>query len=144
MVSTTNKEGILIDLTPSASIVNSIYCTILLVGLLVSTCYWDLTPASLSLSTASTNSTSFSTYASNERISRCWCDLNGGHLLRPLSFDNSSSYGSHRHANVNSTANGYTNLQRTAADTFTSWLAEIVQSISKGFTETTLGFKLEL
>lgn len=61
VASTTGRHSQLV-----VSLLNSIYCSILLVALLAATCHWDLNPSNL---------------FSSERISACWCDFNSGHLL---------------------------------------------------------------
>lgn len=82
-----------------------VYCTILLIALFSATCHWDLTPYSIiqryllgapsssSTSPASdlahdvSNFTAAAFAPAYDRISRCWCDFNGGHLLSFRTFD---------------------------------------------------------
>lgn len=121
----------------------SIYCTILLIGVYASTCYWNLAPdpEALSSSISFTSNTTLS--AVSETISACWCDFNGGALLKPrilLKYVASS----------NCTVAASKHIKPLPLDdavkdlTPVRWLSNAVDNLSKGFTESLLGIKVTL
>jgi hypothetical protein len=121
----------------------SIYCSLLLLGVFTSTCYWNLAPATdsllTSLASSGTSSTSIPAF-----ISACWCDFNGGALLQPRKILYSA-------VNTTSTTNGAIALrtlpfESSALDSLPPirWLSRAIESASKGFTENLLGVKLSL
>lgn len=130
----------------------SIYCTLLLIGLFATSCYWDLAPA---------NSLAGST---GETLQRCWCDFNGGHLLASRTFgsnftttaagaasakcaDNATALT----ATIETQACNASSLQpivkglgEQTKDGVRNWLESTVDKVSQTWTEEYLGFKITL
>ena len=110
---------------------DSIYCTLLLIGVFATTCYWDLAPS---------NSLAAST---GESLWRCWCDLNAGHLLSAREFGSNytvSSIGNMTAQNVSALAS----IQKESENVVASWFAKQVERVSTRVTEEYLGFKVTL
>ena len=121
----------------------SIYCTVLLLGVYASTCYWNLAPASETLLASLSLPKNTTLSAASETISACWCDFNGGALLKPriLLKNVASSNGTvatSQHIKFLPLDEVLINLAPIR------WLATAIDNLSKGYTESLLGIKVTL
>ncbi|KAK9896249.1 hypothetical protein P389DRAFT_76700 [Cystobasidium minutum MCA 4210] len=121
-----------------------VYCTILLIGVYVSTCYWNLAPATAESISSSISLASNTTITNaSEAISACWMDFNGGALLRPRMLLRNASTSSCSLSNASYTKT--LPLEEATKDlAAVRWLSNGIDKISKGFTEDLLGIKLTL
>lgn len=88
-----------------------------------------------------TSNTTLSTIS--ETVSACWCDFNGGALLKPRILIRGA--GGSNCSTVASKQVGTLPLEDAVKDLkAVRWLSNAVDSLSSGFTESLLGIKLTL
>lgn len=121
----------------------SVYCTILLIGVYVSTCYWNLAPAAETISSSISIASNATLSAASERISACWMDFNGGAILKPRMLVKGASSGN---CSLSSPYQAEDlPLEAATKDlAVVRWLDNSIDKISKSFTESLLGIKLTL